>query len=257
MSSTLLFSRNAEGEVKLANGITFNVPKTRTALSFLNEFNHIENGDSIKENGWIYKDGVKYKKWFRSYSRFGIDKVWEPHLYDLPFLCDLYLKLKKDCAQKHNETWDLLRKFKGKKKEVNVAAPGPKIKKDNSTKYVLYNVHNHGDGLSYSVDWHVPEENLPADTIINDETKRLYYLKECFERRGKVFYAIQTYLQECVLRFLPKVDKNNYDQEIIEVWPHPEISLIYKTVSTGYTKYWVFSHYGKVQVLTLQGATDK
>ncbi len=80
---SVVFTRDKEGVVKTPEG-TFKVPKNRSALSMFDQM--IMDGDEFNEDGWVYKNGEKYRKWFVTLQGTNYwdkpAKVWEPRLFD-------------------------------------------------------------------------------------------------------------------------------------------------------------------------------
>lgn len=98
---TVLAERNKEGIVRLANGAQIKVPKDRSMLGFIGR--EFFDGGVYEEDGWIYMDGKKFKKWFITLED---KRVWEPVLHDLAKLEARRFKVATRSQKVIREMWD-------------------------------------------------------------------------------------------------------------------------------------------------------
>lgn len=91
-------TRNSDGVVSDGN-ISVTIPKDRSFLSVLNGKNVIDNGSSFNEDGYIYRDGIRIRKWFtriRDHKGY----IWHPKLDDI-----VYCEAKFHKMSQYRDNW--------------------------------------------------------------------------------------------------------------------------------------------------------
>ena len=147
------------------------MPKDTTALSMLANNQLINNGE-YKEDGWIYVDGKRVKKWFKQYypDMNNTVRLWPPVLDDLQKLETRYVNMISRTNKFYNETYKPL--F-NKLLQVGKAHAEPIYNHKRDGKWWLYKMKSHNDFDYISFDW-VDAPSKP----LNHELGQQYYLTE-------------------------------------------------------------------------------
>lgn len=77
-------TRNSDGLTNINNEISVTVPKNRSFLGVLNEKNIFNDGDSFDEDGYVYQNGTRLRKWFTK-IRDHKGYIWHPKLDDIVY----------------------------------------------------------------------------------------------------------------------------------------------------------------------------
>lgn len=172
MTTEVIMERDADGVTKI-DGVTFQVPTDRTALSMLTtKGNRFEEGDRFDQDGWVYKNGAKVRKWFISLGRYCHPEstIWEPKLKNVAQLESRRWHFRQKATSIINPLWDEANQklkaagtFKGHRKFPK-GAEG----------YVIFNRYTDGVGISWG--WCREEEHDKFQT--NQELADLWFRYE-------------------------------------------------------------------------------
>jgi hypothetical protein len=139
--------------------IQISIPKGILALSILSS-NSFSDEEEFREDGYVYKDGVRLRKWF-SYQR-GWKYFWKPCLNNIPRLENVYHRL----CLRSSRNWANIEKMM---KHIRNVVPKTVSHGENTfkvcsdyaysrggnTEYFQYSIYERG---SYSSDWVSSEE---------------------------------------------------------------------------------------------------
>jgi hypothetical protein len=206
----LLAKRNAQGEVRLTvanKTVAATIPRDRSMLGIVG-VNGLINGGEYQNDGWVYFNGERCRKWHIKYQ--GV-RVWEPHFNDLLYLYRLY----KRTQQANQAQWQHIAKIlheiweSGPVKNNEVIAhaqPTHNFTWNKDTKpWWVFKVHRELDGyegLSFGFDW---LDNKPKKLVNHYLGQRLFDA----ERRWSSTTCARTYkariiFYEAMKRSLPK-----------------------------------------------------
>ena len=192
---TTLLHRTADGTTELANGTTFKVPKNRSALSMFGT-NRISHGDVFAEDGWVYQEGKKVRKWFTRFLPHGDETIWEPKLKDVVTLeAKRWKYLNRPTRDKLNRQW------KENYDKVMAAAPFlakmPRTGKRSEGK-IFFEIHDRDERQYVSWNWVSIMESgnrkVPKGTPTHQKLADEFFyiedrLMECSTRRSLFFHA--------------------------------------------------------------------
>lgn len=224
--------RNAEGEVT-TGASAFKVPKNRSFLSVLGN-NPAAHGDEFREDGWVYNDGKKVRKWFISLKDGYPRHIWEPKLDDVITLEAKYQKvhskLKEFWANEYKQAYEEMKKAK-----IAHAKPTHKFSPAyDGVNWWLYKVsfyggaYNERDDSSVRWDWvHEPEE--PINLEIG---QRYYDISRKNMRWCGYLGRFKAALEESIIRFLQKNAKPE-DGKVVDLVINGR-RYIYLCVPTSY-----------------------
>jgi hypothetical protein len=73
---------NRQGPFADLPGVKFELPESMSVLALVGGRNQIDNGDVFSEDGWVYNEGRRIRKWFLPLDIGGShsSRVWEPKL---------------------------------------------------------------------------------------------------------------------------------------------------------------------------------
>lgn len=97
----ILAERDKDGIVRTADGVQIQIPKNRSMLAFL--ANGVISDTVYAEDGWVYKDDSKVKKWFIKIEN---HNIWEPSLLDLSTLERRRINVVINCKELIRKAWE-------------------------------------------------------------------------------------------------------------------------------------------------------
>jgi len=188
-----VIERNAEGVVK-AGDVSCIIPKGESMLAVLG-VNPMINCGVYAEDGWIYVNGDRVKKWFRKFEHI---TIWPPVLKDLVMLERRRSAIKEKVNNYYNNVWQPI--F-----EEMVAAGQahaiPTHKYQGGKCWWLYTSHVYqGKGYSIGFDW-VDE---PAKRINHELGQRYYNMERKLHRYYGYAGMFHTILKQAIDEYLRK-----------------------------------------------------
>jgi hypothetical protein len=182
--------------------ISISIPEGLTALSVVgsNCITEQEDGCDFVEDGYIYKKGVRIKKWFSPQD--GWNHFWAPLLNDIARLEALYVKLGNRSKKHYAKISDVLRKISEivapNKNGIYYVHANP-YKHPQEGKIWLYEIHKSdmGSGLAYCFNW--VSEPKPEEYKFIELGNELYELDSV---KNHFLYKIEKVLNRAFQDFL-------------------------------------------------------
>lgn len=201
-----IMERNESGEVQMGE-TSFKVPTNRTALNVLGSNHGIESGSRYKEDGWVYIDNRRVKKWFTHVSHDDSNpvRIWHPKLDDIKTIEEKYTKVNKMCHKlwinEFQPAFNLIVELGGAHAHLTHKHTGNK----DWWHYVVRTFDD--DAPSISFDW-VTEPRKP----INLQAGQTYYaIDRRMHRYGAYVNKFKIVLSRAIARHL---SKNFKDSEV-------------------------------------------
>lgn len=189
MTEQLIMERDAEGTTKMG-GITFQVPKNRTALGVLTTpGNSIYDGERFGEDGWVYnmRTEEKMRKWFIRFvnccSSYADARLWEPKLQNIPLLESRRWFFHERAKNKLNPMWPTLRQ---KIKDAGRFG-GYKKFTEQGQGYVIFNKYD-GYEDREGISWNWCDKDKPPPVINQALTDEWFYYEWLCSHLYKPFH---------------------------------------------------------------------
>jgi hypothetical protein len=207
--------------------ISLKIPKNETALAILaSNPQGIVNGASFEEDGWIYIDGKRIKKWFTTISSdswSGRTRIWEPILKDVASLEQRYQRMR----ERRNKFW--YEKFVPAFKAVvekQIAYAQPTRAPGKWWKY-------YSGGESIGFDW---LDEKPANPENLDIGQHYYEMDRRMMRYRRYFHKFRIALERAIGNIL-RDNKPDKDNLILRLTINGR-SYWYVSGYNGYTHIW-------------------
>lgn len=184
--------RNSEGVVNFSDGTQIQMP---SSMSLLSIGDTIVDGGKYENDGYIYLNGERVKKWLRRYTEEQI-LLWPPHVTDIKYLYPIYVKVQK----RRNEAWDkvseTVKEIEATGNPIAHTKPTHKFKPLYGETWWVYRISNYGFGF----DW-IGE---PEDKVNLELGDKLYKQeRRAMEWAGK-YHKVKKVLLDAIIDTLPK-----------------------------------------------------
>jgi len=186
--------RNSDGDVSIDGEHVANIPKDQSILSVFGT-NPIMANSIFGKDGWIYVDGKRVRKWYKSIDQI---TIWEPILDDLPKLESRYTAISEKVDKFHSERY--IPMFN---KIVEVGQAHAKPTHEYTGKQYAWWVYSarkyDGDSYSIGFDW-LDEE--PKEKLHVDIGQAYYHLERQIHRYYGYKYKFRKVLEYAINNLL-------------------------------------------------------
>jgi hypothetical protein len=169
-------------DVACDDGTQFRVPTDITVLAILGGGNAPCHGDSFEPDGWVYRDGVKQRKWFLPMG--SMKRLWQPRLTDIAGIEATRWR----CKARYESVWARIEALADEMAAAGIMAADHRYE-GRVRRYEITRVADPRGGPARSC-WGLGWDDAPSADLLHPESgervHRLYsYLTDCGGRWGK------------------------------------------------------------------------
>lgn len=191
-------SRDNKGVVK-AEDMECKIPQDISMLSVLGLNPFIDKAE-YAEDGWVYVEGKKVRKWFQSYDRI---TIWGPVLDDVAALEARHWKVLQYVRKFYNETWLPARRELEKVKQAHAK---PTHRYTGNKGWWLYKVREFDTNYqSYPISFDWVDE--PKEKLNLEIGQKYYHIDQQLHRYYKYALLFRTVLRRAIDLYLFKNHK--------------------------------------------------